>query len=276
MDQEKIGKFISKLRKEKKLTQLELGRKLGVTDKTVYKWEKGITAPGISILNDLSRELGITVTELLSGERKEKLDSKDIDRIIPENIDFYNKIDRKKYFKRFSIALTILIILFFIIIGIAFFNNNYDNCYIYELKSKNSAFQLEGHIIFTPEKDIINIASIENTNNELKNELSYSYEFSLILNDEEVYKNGNILLYEHQSEDQTEELNSVLEKIRIYIKEDSNYNLSIPSELLSDEKITLNIKYINQELKIKEIKIPLQFTKLFSNNKITYNKGKKF
>ena len=50
------------------MTQAQLGERLGVTNKTVSRWETGKYMPDISMLSDLSRELGITVNELLSGE----------------------------------------------------------------------------------------------------------------------------------------------------------------------------------------------------------------
>jgi len=69
MDQVKIGKFIADTRKEKCLTQAQLAERLGITDKAVSKWERGIAMPDSSIMLELSDILGITVNELLSGER---------------------------------------------------------------------------------------------------------------------------------------------------------------------------------------------------------------
>ena len=69
MDQLKIGKFISECRKQKKLTQMQLSEKLGITDKAISKWERGIAMPDSSIMLELCDILGINVNELLSGER---------------------------------------------------------------------------------------------------------------------------------------------------------------------------------------------------------------
>ena len=69
MDQEKIGKFISELRKEKELTQSQLAECIGVSSKTVSKWECGRGMPEISTFPVLCETLGISVNELLSGER---------------------------------------------------------------------------------------------------------------------------------------------------------------------------------------------------------------
>ena len=69
MEQEMIGKFISACRKEKGLTQMQLAEKLNITNRAVSKWETGKSVPDVSLMLDLCNILGITVNELLSGER---------------------------------------------------------------------------------------------------------------------------------------------------------------------------------------------------------------
>ena len=69
MDQLKIGKFIAECRKQKCLTQMQLAEKLGITDKAVSKWERGVAMPDTSIMLELCDILGISVNELLSGEK---------------------------------------------------------------------------------------------------------------------------------------------------------------------------------------------------------------
>ena len=69
MDQLKIGKFIAECRKQKNLTQMQLAEKLGITDKAISKWERGIAMPDSSIMLELCDILGISVNELLSGEK---------------------------------------------------------------------------------------------------------------------------------------------------------------------------------------------------------------
>ena len=69
MDQEKIGKFIFEMRKQKGLTQKELAEKVGISDKTISKWECGNSIPDITYLEALCNSLDISVNELLSGER---------------------------------------------------------------------------------------------------------------------------------------------------------------------------------------------------------------
>lgn len=69
MDQVKIGRFIAELRKEKGLTQASLAGRFGISNKAVSKWENGKSLPDASIMLELCSILGITVNELLSGER---------------------------------------------------------------------------------------------------------------------------------------------------------------------------------------------------------------
>ena len=69
MNQIKIGKFIAECRKKANLTQMQLAEKLGITDKAVSKWERGVAMPDTSIMLELCNILGISVNELLSGEK---------------------------------------------------------------------------------------------------------------------------------------------------------------------------------------------------------------
>ena len=76
MDQNKTGKFIAGERKRKALTQKQLAEMLGISDKTISKWERGGGFPEVSLLLPLCRELDITVNELLAGERVAEEDYK--------------------------------------------------------------------------------------------------------------------------------------------------------------------------------------------------------
>lgn len=69
MDMEKMGSFLAELRKERKLTQADLGEKLGVTNKTVSRWETGRYMPPVEVLEELSNLYGLTINELLSGRK---------------------------------------------------------------------------------------------------------------------------------------------------------------------------------------------------------------
>ena len=83
MDQMKIGKFIAEMRKEQNLTQIEMAEKLGISNKTVSKWECGNGMPDYAVMEELCITLNINVNELLSGER---LPSKDYNKKAEENM----------------------------------------------------------------------------------------------------------------------------------------------------------------------------------------------
>jgi len=69
MDTQKIGSFLRELRTEKGLTQEQLGEQLGVTNKTVSRWETGTYMPPVECLKLMSDFYGVSINELLSGER---------------------------------------------------------------------------------------------------------------------------------------------------------------------------------------------------------------
>ena len=68
MNQTAIGSYISKKRREKNLTQEQLAEKLGVSNKTISKWENGKCMPDYSIIEQVCRELSVTLPELMNGE----------------------------------------------------------------------------------------------------------------------------------------------------------------------------------------------------------------
>ncbi len=103
MDQIQIGKFISALRRQEGLTQEELGERLGVTNKTVSRWENGNYMPDIEMMQLLSKELHVSINELLAGER---IPDEEFRRKADENIlsmaksSAFSFEERKRYFKR--------------------------------------------------------------------------------------------------------------------------------------------------------------------------------
>lgn len=68
MKQTAIGSYIAKKRREKNLTQEQLAEKLGVSNKTISKWENGKCMPDYSIIEQLCKELSVTLSELMDGE----------------------------------------------------------------------------------------------------------------------------------------------------------------------------------------------------------------
>lgn len=121
MNQKDIGKFISELRKNKKITQEELAEKLGVNNRTISRWENGNNMPDVSLYKPLCDELNITINELLSGKKlSEKEYQEKLEENIVNTIDYSNKKINKKnniiFATIFIIVLLIvsLVVLFFI------------------------------------------------------------------------------------------------------------------------------------------------------------------
>lgn len=118
VEQEKIGKFILQLRKERNLTQKELAEKIGVTDRAISKWENGRGMPELSLIKPLCDELDISVNELLSGERiakdeyQEKLEENILNTIAYAN----EKAEREHRVCMYIIIVGLLVI--FIAMGV--------------------------------------------------------------------------------------------------------------------------------------------------------------
>ena len=119
MDQEKIGKFIAYCRKQKKLTQVELASMLGVSDKSVSKWENGKCMPDLSLFKPLCEILDITINDLMSGE---KVDDKEYINTLEENIVNMVSDVEKNNIKNKKIGIIIFIsILCLVFIGRCFY-----------------------------------------------------------------------------------------------------------------------------------------------------------
>ena len=113
MDNKTTGAFISARRKELQLNQKQLAEKLGVTDKAVSKWETGRSAPDIALLEPLARELGVSVVEILQGE---KIEEENFPAVSDEVVVTTMKKDRKKL-KR-AVMLTIVIMVSLVALGL--------------------------------------------------------------------------------------------------------------------------------------------------------------
>ncbi len=104
IDKEHFAAFLCELRKEKGYTQKELAEKLFISDKAVSKWERGLSLPDTALLIPLGEALGVTVTELLKGERLEKdfqLNIGDVEKLVTSTIDISSKeIEEKTTVKK--------------------------------------------------------------------------------------------------------------------------------------------------------------------------------
>ena len=130
MNCDKIGKFIATSRKKKGLTQIELANKLNITDRAVSKWERGKGCPDISLLEDLSKILDVSIIELLKGEKMKKIKSLEKDELL-YSMNYAKESTKMKMYKTISnvivtlIAVIILTILFYNLKISIFFNHHY-------------------------------------------------------------------------------------------------------------------------------------------------------
>ena len=133
MNQEKIGKFISKLRKEKNMTQQELADKLGVTDRAISHWENGRRLPDYSLLKDLCDVLSISINELFSGEKisnenyKKKADENLMNALENSSFSLQEKIVYyKKKWKKEHISTIVIAVIFWVVLLAALKLQNVD------------------------------------------------------------------------------------------------------------------------------------------------------
>ena len=231
MDQIKVGKLIAKQRKEKGLTQQELGDKVGVGYRAVSKWETGQTMPDISIINELSKTLGITTDELLNGE---------LNKPKPSTLK-----PNKKY-----LLLLIPIIIIGIVIAIIIRQNN--KVYEYDLKSANTDdYQVEGKLIIKGNLLTINIDNIKFTDHNFKKNIIKNYEYKIFSNNLPIVGVGlngisnnnvkDISIYEFQK------------GLKIYYHD----KLLVPKEKIINNNLILEFNFIDTEDNIINKKIEI-------------------
>ena len=257
MNQIKIGKFIAECRKKQNLTQIQLAEKLNITDRAVSKWERGMSLPDISLLQELSDILNINVTELLDGKRseKKKIDSDDILNTLK-----YTEIKTMEKHKN-NINLIMLSLIVFISLILIIFNLKIN--YYFYLK-----YNYNIQDINVGENDIPSISNIENKINKIRNDQGiYSDDdYKIIINIlEQMCTNTN---FEKESK--------ILSKT--YFEFDEIYDLYSDRDMLSYDNI-YNIlkKYKIDNKQIEKININIDkynqkasTINVFINSKYSY------
>ena len=110
MDQKKIGNFLRELRKEKNLTQEQAADKLGVSGRTISRWETGAYMPDISLIVDIAEMYDVDVRDIINGERKDINMNSEVKDVAMKMADYStmqtNSI--KKWIKTLSVSLLIV------------------------------------------------------------------------------------------------------------------------------------------------------------------------
>ncbi|MBR6949709.1 MAG: helix-turn-helix transcriptional regulator [Bacilli bacterium] len=260
MDLEKMGKFIAEMRKKHSLTQSQLGEMLGISGKAISKWERGISAPDISLLNDLSKILEVSVSEILNGEKDISEDK--ANNVNVKVIDAYNKIFKKKYTKVIFILISLLLSLI-ILFSVAYLITNYNKCFVYKLSSGSEEFYLEGLIASNQKENSLLITGISYYGEDYQSEDAKKYnkiKTEVMINQKVIGR--TIKMLENDS----------IEKAL-----NDNYLIVNENPKITDYIIKKNIKniaiiitlYGQDDLKEKYV-IPLKIEKKFSNNRLVY------
>ncbi len=243
MDQVKIGKFIAESRKDKNLTQSELGEKLGISKNAVSKWERGISMPDVSIMKELCNVLDISLNEFFNGESDNSEDG----------LINYLKEEKKKRKKRLIISIISLILVLIISLLLLFFINNYNkvNGYFLTGESENFSYGYDDTLLILSNiKNIISIGDVKIKNNNIKTsdikEISLKYNNTTLIGGN-YYLSG--IFYENNGYDELffEEARNNIDKWYIEI---------IYSMNNEEKKEVVNLKAIN----------------ILSNDKVLYTK----
>lgn len=208
MNQEKIGNFIAKCRRNKKMTQVELAEKLGVSDKSVSKWENAKCMPDLSLFPQLCDILGITINDLMAGE---KVDDKEYINTLENNfISLVSNLEEISKRKRIILCLIIFIIFLIGIISYyTYFNYELDvkfdkSVMTCEVNGKELTYYINGQSVFntyhtfkkTDTKTIYFFHNTINIYNKKRSNFEYSESMVRLLEGKNVlfsyYENINI------------------------------------------------------------------------------------
>ena len=161
MDYKKIGQFIAKLRKEKKMTQEKLADLLFVDRTTISKWEQGQNNINTEVLLKIAEIFNVTLNEMIIGEKQTKSNINEINDVTVTIIRKNNKF--KKYLFFSLIFILILISSFFVY----YFVNNYNSIMVYEIHGENNKFAThDGLLVVSREKAYIQLGDIQNLSDE--------------------------------------------------------------------------------------------------------------
>lgn len=129
MDQKKIGAFLKELRGEKQLTQEQLAEILGVTNRSISRWENGVNMPDFDLVIEIANYYDVSIEEILDGERKNEMIDKKTEQMLLKVADYES--EEKRRFSRRICALFIAATLAFILYGILNFTG-LDSQSVYE------------------------------------------------------------------------------------------------------------------------------------------------
>lgn len=243
MNQEKIGKFLKKLREENNWNQGELADKMFVDRSLVCKWEKGLTIISSANLISLSKLYNVSVDEILAGERKTKKNKQLIENVSLNIYDDLNAKVKKQRSKIWILVAVVFISLFLLLLS--FFVNFYSSVKVYRLSYVTDSFSaLSGYFFENKERVYFYLDNDFGNNEEEIKGITLYYNID--------NKRKDIYNVTHPSLIHFVDYNGYGEFVDFNRMEDFINNLYIEFELADGKKesskIDFNLEYINKNI----------------------------
>jgi len=269
MDSEKIGKIIFENRRSLGLSQEELGEKIGVSDKTISKWETGICVPDKNNLKKVADLFGISLVALMNGkcenEEKKSEDIKikemvDLDKLQQSNLKkdhSTDKVDIKKSQKKNIKIIICFLVIFLIVSGSAFlihcFHSN--DVEVYDIYPSNEKISVNGSIVIKNNVSTISLFNIDTTSEDFIKKCYY-YDYSVYIGDNFIYKYEDIDSYTYDN-NELFSLDDVLRNIKIHTSIDGN-----TSKIYNNDFINIVIRYIDENYETQMVSISFAYKKV--------------
>lgn len=223
-DYELIGKKIISRRKEKGMTQSELGQKVGVTSQAVSRWEKGVSIPDISVLAQLSNVLDISFQELIGLDVKEKKE--------------------KNFWHRFVfLSLVFIIIILVSFLCFTLFTEKTKTA-TYRAYSSNNDYHVDGILSLTPSKNSMMLGNFIYTDNDVIS--FYEIEYTVFINDKFFLKSGDVESFNAEEEHDLTYFADYLKKLTIYFDHiDSSF-----FEEKEEFYVSIKFRYITPDIRM--------------------------
>ena len=249
MNENKLGTIISKLRKEKGITQKDLADILNISDKAISRWERGTSQPNLEMIFQISKYFNVSFNDLITA----RISGDDEDNEIVENIVKEFSDIGKKHAKRIKFVLLFSVIIILILTIAIIFTNTYNRFKVYKVDFENNDFyQIKGVYIETNVKDTLYLGDIKIKNLTIKENDNVSVDIYILDGKEE-----KIL----QNYSSTE---------NIYLVDSQSY-IEIDNLSKYFDNLYLRVSITDSKNKTKEYIAKLNFVLDFTNNKVIYS-----
>ncbi len=241
MDYNKIGEYIQSKRKALGMTQADLGDKLGVSSKAVSKWECGVALPDVSLFSGLCEMLNIEVSELLEGKDKEKI-----------------PISKKKNIAIISLSILSIVLLILSLVFGVYFIKNYDTVHVYDIKSSDERFTVDGKFISINKTNYLSVNNIALRKDD--GSRAHYIGYDLYFKDRIVYQKEELDSIENNTEQLPITLQDYMRNISIFVTVNSQWTYS---EEKKTSDLWIRIKYLEGEDVVKHMDIYFSIKKIW-------------